>query len=44
MADIDLSQLTLGVADIDADHDASVALWRTAKAAGGADFAPALEA
>ena len=44
MTDIPLADLTLGVAEIDADHAESVALWRAAKAAEGPAFAEALAA
>lgn len=44
MTDTALEDLVLGIAEIDADHAASIALWKAAKAAEGADFAPALAA
>ena len=44
MPDIALDDLQLGVAPIDDDHAASVALWRTARDAGPGAFAAALTA
>ncbi len=44
MTDIPLHDLLLGVAEIDADHTTSVDLWKAARAAEGAAFAPALAA
>ena len=44
MTDIPLDDLLLGVAEIDADHAESVALWRAARDAAPAEFAARLAA
>jgi len=44
MTDQALEDLVLGIAEIDADHAASIALWKAAKAAEGAALEPALAA